>query len=81
LYRDGRSEPYLREVQALALRAPNFELLDDQDQVRICCLTQRPRTTLASYSRRDRDGCIVLVDAKRGTRGGRRDRLSKRGAN
>jgi sugar lactone lactonase YvrE len=64
LYRDGRSEPFLREVDGRPMHAPNFVLLDEQERIWICCLTQRPRTTLTTYSRRDRDGIIVLVDAQ-----------------
>jgi SMP-30/Gluconolactonase/LRE-like region len=62
LHRNGRSELFLAEANGLALPCPNFVLLDDRERVWICCLTQRDRTSLTSYSREQRDGCIVLVD-------------------
>ena len=62
LFRDGRAEPWLQQADGQTLHAPNFVLLDPQQRVWICCLSQRPRTTMTSYSRQDRDGCIIRVD-------------------
>jgi len=67
IHRDGRAESFVREVEGLPLHAPNFVLLDTHERIWICCLTQRPRTTVTSYARHERDGCLILMD-RRGAR-------------
>lgn len=67
LQRNGRSEMFLDEADGRRLVCPNFVLLDEQERLWICCLTQQDRTGLTSYSRRHRDGYIVLAD-RRGAR-------------
>ena len=67
LQRNGQAELFLQEADGRSLDCPNFVLLDDQERIWICCLTQQPRKTVHSYSRARRDGYIVLVD-RRGAR-------------
>lgn len=67
LWRDGRSEIVLGEVEGRPLDCPNFILLDRGDRLWICCLTQQDRRTLSCYPRSLRDGFIVLLD-ERGAR-------------
>jgi sugar lactone lactonase YvrE len=67
LRRDGQAEMFLNEADGRALACPNFVLLDDQQRLWICCLTQQLRTQVMSYKRSQRDGYIVLVD-RRGAR-------------
>lgn len=63
LYRDGRVELFLDEVEGETLRAPNFVLLDQQERVWICVLTRCDRTSMTHFPRQQRDGFIALADA------------------
>jgi sugar lactone lactonase YvrE len=67
LRRNGEAEMFLQEVEGRTLTCPNFVLLDDEQRIWICCLTQQDRKTVQCYARDRRDGYIVLVD-KRGAR-------------
>lgn len=67
LQRNGQSERFLHEVDGRALACPNFVLLDHQQRIWICCLTQQDRTTVQSFPRDQRDGYLVLLD-KNGAR-------------
>jgi len=62
LQRNGQAEMFLQEADGRELSCPNFVLLDDQERIWICCLTQQSRKTLQCYSRSKRDGYIVMVD-------------------
>jgi sugar lactone lactonase YvrE len=62
LQRHGQAELFLNEADGVALLCPNFVLLDHQDRVWICCLTQQDRKSMTSYSRARRDGYLVMVD-------------------
>lgn len=65
LYRNGRVEPFLLEVDGITLPRTNFVLLDDQDRVWISISTVHKPDYEFSPTRAD--GFIALVD-KRGAR-------------
>lgn len=64
LTRSGQAEMFLQEADGRTLDCPNFVLLDDQERIWICCLTQQSRKGLQCYLRDRRDGYIVMVDKK-----------------
>lgn len=67
LHRDGQASLFLGEADGVKLDCPNFVLLDNQERIWICTLTQADRRSLSVYPRNQRDGLIVLVD-KQGAR-------------
>lgn len=64
LHRNGEATMFLQEVDGRPLSCPNFVLLDHQERIWICCLTQQLRSSVHCYARDRRDGYIVLVDRK-----------------
>ena len=62
LQRNGQAEMFLHEADGRALACPNFVLLDHQQRIWICCLTQQDRTRVKTFPRDQRDGYIVLLD-------------------
>lgn len=64
LFRDGRVEVFLDEVDGVQIDAPNFVLLDTLGRIWICVLSHRKRKDMTNFRRDQRDGFIILVDDK-----------------
>jgi sugar lactone lactonase YvrE len=62
LRRNGQASLFLDAADGIRLDCPNFVLLDHDERIWICTLTQADRRTLSVYPRGQRDGLIVLVD-------------------
>jgi sugar lactone lactonase YvrE len=64
LWRDGRAQAFLSEVDGLVIDSPNFVLLDDRERIWICVLSRSERKKMKTFLRDQRDGYIILVDNK-----------------
>src|SRR5258708_5020262 len=63
LFRDGRAEPVLTEIDGKTLPAVNFVLVDKQDRIWVTISTRRqPRGV--SYRADIADGFVILIDKK-----------------
>ncbi|MBI3515182.1 MAG: SMP-30/gluconolactonase/LRE family protein [Proteobacteria bacterium] len=63
LFRDGRAEPVLTEIDGKTLPAVNFVLVDKQDRIWVTISTRRqPRGV--SYRADISDGFVILIDKK-----------------
>jgi hypothetical protein len=51
LQRNGQAELVVQEADGRTLACPNFVLLDHEERIWVCCLTQQDRATLMSYPR------------------------------
>lgn len=64
LYRDGRVEVFLAEVDGHTIHTPNFVLRDHEDRVWICTRSHGPAQHGKPFARDLREGMVILVDAR-----------------